>query len=215
MSNVISDFDIKIDKKRVLDTVQSYYEMPSPEVCDSKFYSLMESIYKLSKPKGLFLNYIKNGETDFESLRDCSHVVYCLVTIGEDIPKYTDYLLENGDFFEGLLLDAMSSEMLFELSNQFYLEIKNKMKKTGLGLTCKLSPGDGEIPITYQQKIFEKFDKNMIPEMYIFQGCMLYPTKSMSYLYGAGEKIQSRDNDHCCDVCTNQFCKMRKNIEHA
>jgi hypothetical protein len=113
-----------------------------------------------------------------------------------------------------VLLDAMSSEMLFELSNQFYINIKREADKTGLGLTCKLSPGDGEIPITYQQDIFEKFDKNLIPEMYIFQGCLLYPVKSMSYLYGAGKGIISRHKDHCCSECLNKYCKMRKNFQH-
>jgi hypothetical protein len=211
---MVSDFDIKVDKLRVIDTVRSYYEIPSPDILESKFKNLEDVLYRLSRPKGVYINQIKDEVYDFESLKDCSHIVYCIVTIGEEVPKYTDYLFNNGEFFDGLLLDAMSSEMLFEVSSQFYLNIKSEIEKTGLGLTCKLSPGDGEIPITYQQNIFEKFDKNAVQGMYIFQGCLLYPVKSMSYLYGAGDKILSREKDHCCDVCSNGFCKMRKNVEH-
>ena len=207
---VITDFKINIKQQKVYDVVGTYYDIPQDLKTDRSFERIYERAKSIINPKGIYLRRDKQGLYDLETIDGCSHVYYCMVTLGQTVTDEVDWLFAQDRFPEALIIDEISNEILFDMSSQLYDTIRSSAVKDGLGLTCRLSPGDGELPITFQKDIFEGFDKEQVNGMYIFQGCMIYPVKSMAYIYGADSSIVSSEGEHMCSQCANLYCKRRK-----
>ena len=204
-----TDFNILINHQKVYDVVGSYFDVPQELKTEKSFEKIYERTKSIISPKGVFLCRDRQESYGLESLDGCSHVYYCMVTLGQAVTDEVDYLFSRDRFPEALLIDEISNEILFDMSNQLYSSISEIAKMNGMGLTCRLSPGDGELPITFQRDIFEGFDRDEVSDMYIFHGCMIHPVKSMAYLYGADRSIASSKGEHMCRECPNIYCKRR------
>lgn len=208
--NIVSDFNFKLNKDRIITSVQSYCQSPPYEELSKIYDELLPSLRECSKPLGLFKIEKKPTHLKLDLLTNCKHVVYCAVTIGQDSNDRVDDLFSKGKFFEAVLFDAMASFYLFDVSSQLFRKICEKSHIINLGLTNKIAPGDGELDLEYQNEIIYNLADEDIHDISIINGCMLYPSKSMSYIYGADESIAfNQYKDHCCETCSNTFCKMR------
>lgn len=205
--NVISDFKFQLNKDKIISSVQSYCQLPPYEDLSKTYDNILPSVKKYSKPLGLFKIERKSDELKLISLKDCKFVIYCAVTIGQNSVDKVDSLFKDGKFYEAILFDAIASHFLFDISNQLFTTICGKYNDINLGLTNKIVPGDGDIDLEYQSEIISRLQSNTIS---IVNNCMLYPSKSMSYIYGADESIAfNQYKDHSCITCSNIFCKMK------
>lgn len=206
---LVTDFKLNVNHRKVYDVVGTYYDIPQELKTDSSFEMLFKRTKSIIKPKGVFIRKNRNVRCGLKTIDSCSYIYYCLVTLGQDVTEEVDSLFAQDRFPEALIIDEISNEILFNMSSQLYSRIMNNASKAGLGLTRRLSPGDGELPITFQKDIFEGFDRDEVSGMYIFQGCMIHPAKSMAYIYGADGSIVSRNEEHMCSECQNTYCKRR------
>ncbi len=206
---VISDFKVKLNKEKIIETVQSYCQTPPYEELSKMYDDLFYYLIECSTPLGMYKIDKKPNNLDLNSLKKCNNIVYCLVTIGDESCKKVESLFEEGKFFEAILLDTMASSYLFHVSSDLFNKICVDSHKLGLGLTSKIAPGDGEIDLEYQKEIVEMFKNDDLHNISIINDCMLYPAKSMSYVYGADTRIAYNEKDHCCEYCHNTSCKMR------
>lgn len=205
--NIISDFKFQLNKDNIISSVQSYCQSPPYEVLSKMYDNMLPLVRKYSKPLGLFKIEKKSDELKLELLKDCKYIVYCAVTIGQNSVDKVNSLFEDGKFHEAILFDAIASHFLFDISRQLFTMMCEKYNNVNLGLTNKIVPGDGDIGLEYQNEIVSRLESNHIS---IVNNCMLYPSKSMSYIYGADENIAvNQYNDHSCSTCSNIFCKMR------
>jgi len=208
--NVISNFKFELNKDKIIRSVQSYCQSPPYEVLGKIYDNMLPLIREHSKPLGLFKIERKSDELKLDSLKDCRFVVYCAVTIGQNSVDKVDSLFADGKFYEAILFDAMASSFLFDISNQLFTIMCEKFNYINLGLTNKVVPGDGDIELEFQREIISRLKNDNIHNISIINNCMLYPSKSMSYIYGADEKIAiNQYNDHSCENCSNMFCKLR------
>lgn len=206
---LLTDFKLNVNQQKVYDVVGTYYYIPQEFRTDSSFERIYERTKSIISPKGVFMRKMRQKQYGLDTVDSCSHIYYCMVTLGQTVTEEVDWLFTQDRFPEALIIDEISNEILFDMSSQLYSGIIDNARKEGLGLTCRLSPGDGELPITFQKDIFEGFDRDEIPGMYIFQGCMIHPVKSMAYIYGADGSIISRNEEHVCRECPNIYCKRR------
>ena len=206
---VVSDFKIKLNKEKIIETVQSYCQTPPYEELSKMYDDLFYYLIEYSTPLGMYKIDKKPNNLDLDSLKKCNNIVYCLVTIGDESCKKVESLFEEGKFFEAILLDTMASSYLFHVSSDLFNEICADSHELELGLTCKIAPGDGEIDLEYQKEIVDMFKNDDIHSIRVVNDCMLYPAKSMSYIYGADSQIAYNEKDHSCEHCHNVFCKMR------
>lgn len=208
--NIVSDFKFQLNKDRIINSVQSYCQSPPYEELSKIYDSLIPLVREYCKPLGLFKIERKPEQLELDLIKNCKFVVYCAVTIGQDSVDKVDSLFDEGMFYEAVLLDAMASSFLFDVSCQLFTKICEKYNDINLGLTNKIVPGDGDIELEYQKEIVSKLKSENIHDISIINDCMLYPAKSMSYIYGADESIAiNQYNDHSCATCSNMFCKMR------
>lgn len=208
--NVISDFKFKLNKDKIISSVQSYCQSPPYEALSKIYDNMVPLVAEYSKPLGLFKIEKKSDDLKLDSLKDCRFVVYCAVTLGQNSVDKVDSLFADGKFHEAILFDAMASSFLFDISSQLFTIICRKYNNINLGLTNKIAPGDGDIELEYQNKIISRLKNDDIHNISIINNCMLYPSKSMSYIYGADKKIAvNQYNDHSCETCSNIFCKLK------
>lgn len=208
--NFLSDFKFELNRHKVISSVQSYCQTPPYEELDKMYDNLLPLLREYSNPMGIFKIDEKPENLSLEALENCNYVVYCAVTIGQDSVSKVDNLFNEGNFFEAILLDTMASSYLFNISSQLFRKICEKSHNINLGLTRKIAPGDGEVRLEYQREIMNKLSSNKFSDIRIVDNGILYPSKSMSYIYGADESLVfNQQKDHCCENCNNLFCTMR------
>ncbi|MCT8977089.1 5-methyltetrahydrofolate--homocysteine methyltransferase [Clostridium sp. CX1] len=212
--NIVSDFKFELNKNKIITSVQSYCETPPFKTLSEMYDNLLPLVREYSKPMGIFKLDKKTEDLNLDLLENCKFILYCAVTLGKSSSEKIDDLFNEGKFFEAILFDSMTSSYLFDVSSQLFREICEKAHDIGLGLTRKIAPGDGEIGLEYQKEIVNKLQCKNVLNLSISNGCLLSPSKSMSYVYGADESlILNQQKDHSCDTCFNTTCSMRNTSE--
>ncbi|WP_406543017.1 5-methyltetrahydrofolate--homocysteine methyltransferase [Clostridium ljungdahlii] len=206
--NIISSFKFQLNKDRVIKMVQSYGKMPQYNDLDKMYKNLLPILKDHSNPLGIFKMEEKDESINLNMLSKCKFTIYCLITLGEKCTNKINEMFENGNFYEALLLDSMSSNYLFNMSSQLHHIICSKASKINLGITHKVAPGDGEIELEYQNNILSKLKDAEFHNVKMVNNCV-YPHKSLTYVYGADTSISVNGDDHCCSRCSNIFCSMR------
>ncbi len=208
---VILDFDFKLDKNQVTNTLKSYGENVTDEEIASLYDKLLPDLYECVQPAAIFSIEEKSKDFIFETINDCKFIIYCMVTIGDKITEKVNHFFSYANMKEGMVLDAMATSYLFEISSQLFNHIHKKAEEMNLGLSYRISPGDGEIPLWYQKNILDKLDSENFFGIYVNEDFMLTSLRSMSYIYGADTNKPLSNIDHDCNRCTNKDqCSMRK-----
>jgi uncharacterized 2Fe-2S/4Fe-4S cluster protein (DUF4445 family) len=207
---IISEFKIQVSKEKVFEIIDCRK--------DSHIYKEAEMIYdkmlrrgqELAKP---IATYIIKRKEEFNSgyykICEHSHVILCLISLGEDISLHATENFEEGNYLEGLMLDTIADQMVFSLTEQLYLEIYENAKIMNLGLTKRMSPGDRNIPIEMQKEILFDVLANKDIDVGITDGYMLNPVKSLTYFYGADKDMSLARADHDCAECSQENCKFK------
>lgn len=208
---VVLDFDFKLDKQQVIDTLKSYCETITDEEISSLYEKLLPNLYECVQPSAIFTISEKSKDFVFEAIEDYKYIFYCLVTIGDKISEKVNEFFSYAKMQEGMVLDAMATSYLFEISSQLFNHIHSKAKKLGLGLSYRIAPGDGEIPLWYQKNILDELDSKNFLDIYVNEDFMLTSLRSMAYIYGADKNKPLSNVDHDCSRCKNkEQCSMRK-----
>lgn len=140
----------------------------------------------------------------------CRYRITCLSTCSESITKAISQLIDQGDFLEGYLLNDLVNEMLFDGSEQMNRQIAAAMKESNCHLTRRFSPGEQELDLEYQSVLLDAF--RGIPSLShvrLTESYMLYPEKSMLYLFGADFSNPEISVEHDCSKCPNTSCFFR------
>jgi hypothetical protein len=207
---VILDFDFKLNRTQVFQTLKSYGEILGEEEIKSLYNLLLPAVYEAAEPVGVFSIEKKDNNFHYEIMKNYSHIVYCIITLGDDCSKKINEFFSYGNMKKGMVMDAMLASYLFEASSQLFNHIYNKSKELNLGLSCRISPGDGELPIEYQKDILEKLDAENFLNLTLTEGFMLSHNHSMTYVYGADKNLPLSKKDHDCSRCPNrEFCAMK------
>ena len=112
------NFIKKLNKARVLNAVKSYYPSPSYEELSSIYDSMLNLLLKSTYPLGVYKIEKKPKTINYNLLKDYDYLVYCLVTIGDETEYIIDNFFDENQFTHAILLDAMASSLLFEISSQ-------------------------------------------------------------------------------------------------
>jgi hypothetical protein len=210
---IIRDFDISVNKDKVYSAITSYYPLPDEKEFDLLYNSSVELAHSVVKPLGAFKLDKMSTIKPSNLFNFCNEIIYCFFTIGNEITEIIDKLFEENKFTNAIILDAISTLILFEMSKQFNNRIYEYTSLRNLGLTCRIAPGDGEIDITYQKNIIESFDDHEALGIEVIHDYIIKPYKSLTYVFGADKNIAINNEDHKCEHCHNLKCFMRNSNE--
>lgn len=206
----VTEYNYKLNKNEIISTVKSYCSIPENINLELIYDELLGILQNTVEPIGVFNIGEMPKNFNSPSLENCHNLIYCLITIGDRVEEKTNCFLNEGNFFSAILFDAMTSSLLFELSHQFFMKICLEAKLLNLGLTARITPGDGEIDIEFQKDIVSALKNEDFHSIHMVNDYLLYPSKSMSFIYGADKTIKYNKLDHNCLICGNYNCSFRK-----
>lgn len=205
----MKDFSFIIDKARVFHAIDCKEDSPVYQEVNRIYEEMLEIIDNIITPMILFEFHDNIKAVGLEELKDSNVLIYNFVTLGEDISKKSEELFTEGNYLEALILDTMTNELLFYMTEKAYKTICSKAKELGLSLKDRISPGDEEIPFHYQKHIWEKLNLEGL-EIQINESYTFEPLKSIGLIYTTTDWEEKNQILHQCETCKNFQCKMRR-----
>ena len=140
-----------------------------------------------------------------------SRQVICLSSCSDKIMGQIQKLIDAGDLLEGYLLNDLVNDILFRGSDQMNRHIAGEVKRFGFRLSHKFSPGENDIPLSFQEYLLSQFrEDKKLDYIHLTNSYMLIPEKSMLYINGADPGNPEISVEHDCSQCSNTTCFFRQ-----
>ncbi|NLZ72226.1 MAG: hypothetical protein GX905_00085, partial [Bacteroidales bacterium] len=115
---ILSDFNLKMDKDRILKTIQCSKDSPVYEEVSESYDQLKLQVESLVEPRAMIFFDENKEQKAHPSLEYCKYIVYVLMTLGEKISNKSGSLFAANDYLGGVLVDAMGDALLFQLGEE-------------------------------------------------------------------------------------------------
>jgi ferredoxin len=209
---MVADLEVIVDITKVMDAIQCYKNNPGYEETLTLYEEILPEFKLLVKPAAAYTFTENNAGFAVSEASDCNKLVYCVVTLGQDICDRISEFFAEGNYLKGNLINAMADELLLYYEQQIYRKIKKEADLEGCGLTQKLMPCEKGFDPAYQEEIIEWFSKIEAARPENMSGYLLLPVKSLVYMYGADSEQLTAEVEHDCSRCDNIDCYMREKI---
>ncbi len=128
--------------------------------------------------------FVIQSEAVFRLFKSCSHCAVMAATIGTAICQERDALMhERGKYADGVILDAVASELADEAMARVHDMIQKLGLQQGFSITMRYSPGYKDLYLSNQTMIDELLDLSRIG-IHVTDSYMLEPEKSVTALAG-------------------------------
>ena len=145
-------------------------------------------------------------QTDSKALRKnlegCEEVIVFAATIGLEIDRLIRRY-SNLSPAKALFFQAIGAERIESLCDTFC----DELKKEGLQLRPRFSPGYGDLPLELQKDVFRVLDCPRKIGLSLNESLLMSPSKSVTAIIGIGEGEQEVKNK--CSTCQNADCAYR------
>jgi hypothetical protein len=143
-------------------------------------------------------------------IKESTAMAIFLCTIGSKMETISRNLIRSGDPLLGYLIDAIASEAVERSMDVIQDKLKAQMKKRGLHITNRFSPGYCGWQVSEQQKLF-----SLLPHEFcgikLSSSSLMIPIKSVSGIIGIGKDVEILD--YPCKACDVKDCIRRKYLE--
>lgn len=140
-------------------------------------------------------------------IRKAEKAALFVCTAGEGVSKWSKELMSQGDLMKGYVVDVVGSEIVEKAMDKIQNFLEDDMKKRGLGITDRYSPGYCDWQVSEQQKLFSLFPDNYC-NIRLSETSLMYPIKSVSGIIGIGKNAEKKG--YTCDFCHVKDCMYRK-----
>lgn len=190
-----------LDIKRISDEVLSI----SAPMLTYKFFSIeKEPSFHLDKT-----NFIPSGENIKNMLSDSENCVVVAATLGMQVEKELrkKQLLT---VYDSLIMDCCASSAVENICNNFCEDLAESLKKDGLYLTDRYSPGYGDFPLFQQKDICNLLSTAKTIGVSLNSTGIMIPRKSVTAIIGISKNPQKKHFRGCENCNMFKSCKMRK-----
>lgn len=152
------------------------------------------------------------GKSIGRHLQKACKVVVLSATIGEDIENQVTRSFEEGRYSFSVLLDAAATTAIEEVADGMEKNIFSVVKRQGLAMTWRFSPGYGDWPIEQQPEVLSLAHGEKIG-VSLTEALMLTPRKSITAvigLYYPDKDCEKTSNKHDCSQCAKTDCPARR-----
>ncbi len=139
-------------------------------------------------------------------MRKAEKAALFLCTAGKGISEWSKKLMKDGDMMKGWIVDVAGSEIVESAMDRIQDHLESEMKKKGLGITNRFSPGYCDWHVSEQPNLFSFFPDNFCG-IQLSESCLMYPIKSVSGVIGIGEKAERKG--YMCNFCEVENCIYR------
>ena len=124
-----------------------------------------------------------HSEQFSKALKECREAIVFVLTLGEDIDKATQSLVEKDEIVDALFLETAGWFAVEQTARNFARHLWTICRKDGLRLSRRLGPGYYDWPLEEQAELFRLFEGTPLP-VRLLDSCAMLPKKSRSGLYG-------------------------------
>jgi hypothetical protein len=144
-----------------------------------------------------------------DHLKCVSDIVVCLVTIGHRLENAVDEYKLADELSHAVILDTYGSAAAEAAADVAEADIRKEI--TGMGLKCstRFSPGYGDWDVGEQKWIVPALEGKTIG-VYLTEGCMMAPRKSITFAMTYGEEVVELHDGNMCDACDMEKCRFRR-----
>ncbi|MDP4178203.1 MAG: ASKHA domain-containing protein [Bacillota bacterium] len=221
--NIINNFDLNIEESEILRLLgykKNQYDEEiiiniKEQIQNSKIYLQPQiwfekiEIDKIYKDKVILKNStVLNGEYIADKLKSCEYIIVSISTLGFEIDAIIEAAFEAGDYLKGMIIDNIGVTALNYINKFFWNSLLNDIESSNIGITQRLSPGDGSWQIEEQKKIFDCFKDSDI-NVKLLNSFLMTPIKSSTIIYGFGKDIGITRIDHTCSECNMKNCRYK------
>lgn len=211
MEKIITIFltDAKIDRDNVLHLLDCREDSPVYDDVMEDYKEVESAFYTLAKPETRMLFDEIPPELSNDNLPPGTKVVYLIHTIGSDASTYCTEAFKKNDYLKAMLMDAMSSSLLFEMDKLIQDCLKTECAQKGVGILRRLeAPRD--IPMLAQKVACDKLFSKEHPGVRTSSAFMLDPPKSNCVIFVLTDNKEILHTEQDCQGCTAENCPMRK-----
>lgn len=211
MEEIITIFltDAKIDRGNVLQLLHCHQDSPVFEEVMEEYTEVESIFYKLSKPESRMVFDEIPPELADDNLPSGTKVVYLIHTIGSGVSDYSTQAFKENDYLKAMLMDAMSSSLLFTMDELIQPCLKTECAKKGVGILRRLeAPRD--ISMLAQKVACDKLFSKEHPHVRTSSAFMLDPPKSNCVIFVLSDDKDKLHTEQDCRGCTSVDCPMRK-----
>jgi hypothetical protein len=209
-------YDIPVSPK--VDTVLIRLGGRKNAPLDTGFLRMLEEGMKRGKilchPTGVYLRLkisertpdfilLENG-THFQSkslsrlLQNCEETVLMAATVGSEVVDAIMDEVNHQDAARGMILDAVASQTTDGILDWMMEYLDAMLAKKGRKLTKhRYSPGYGDLPLVYQQSVFNALNLNKLG-LKLTEKYMLVPEKSVIAITGIEAKGKKYNDGQDC-----------------
>ena len=210
----IEDFHIELNRETVFKMMDCYEESPVyDEVCDA-FTQWAPWLYKHVRPRAVLawepwsakleqeLSMSDSGDGAFAGL------MYLLMTLGPEAEAESGRCFARGDYLEGMLLDAMADDYLFQMEDKVSEEMRLLCGRIGLGIQKRMeAPQD--LPMAFHRRVLDICGVASEWDMSLSSGFMFAPVKTSCVVFGLTKDTQVFRAQHDCSHCPAVHCRLR------
>jgi len=153
------------------------------------------------------------GKSIGRHLKDSHKVAVLAATVGETIENQVTKSFEEGRYSFSVLLDAAATTAVEALADSMEKSIFSEVKRQGLSMTWRFSPGYGDWPIQQQPEILALAQGEKIG-IQLTESLMLMPRKSITAVIGLYHApalccLPAEKKPHC-HQCDKLDCPARR-----
>ncbi len=220
---IFDDIKLEIEESRILHLLGYKDALPGEDI----LHSIREEISKCSEYlnpivyyKFINIDRVENdyvllennikfeGEFISNKLNNCNKIIVVITTLGKKVNEVIENAFDSGDYLKAMIIDNISTEAIGYVNKLFWNKIVDHIKKSNIGITQILSPGDTEWDLQEQGKIFACMGDDL-KEVELTESYHMLPTKSTAAVYGFGENIGIAKKEHICTECSMKHCAYR------
>ena len=178
----------------------------------TRVYARPRLVYRrLPVRKGEIVGLPLNGRDILRVLRPCREAVLLAVTLGPEIERHM-MRSEVVNMSEAVIMDACASAAAENVCDRFEEDLREELRREeGFFLTGRYSPGYGDFPIAFQEKLCEVLDTARRIGLTVTDRHIMVPRKSVTAVMGIAEEPQELQTRGCEACSMFQNCLYRKN----
>lgn len=150
---------------------------------------------------------IKTSHKICKLMEGAERIAIFICTAGQGFSDYSGKCNKEGDYLKGYIVDTLGSVLVEKSMDYIQSKLEEEMKKEGMGITNRYSPGYCNWAIDDQKQLFALLPPNDCT-IFLSDSCLMIPIKSVSGIIGIGKKV--RKSDYSCDICNNLTCIYRR-----
>lgn len=194
---------------------EPYLGLINQEIDQAKGYKNIQGGYRIFDKTlvDLYNNVIVVDDIPFHSgkqvvryLKDSEMLALFVCTAGNEITQRSRNFMAEGNLLEGYVADLTGSLLVETAMNLVHDSLRHNMKKKGLKITNRYSPGYCNWDVSEQHLLFCLLPENFCG-ITLSESALMHPIKSVSGVIGIGTNV--RYHHYVCNACPEDNCIYR------